>query len=292
MSLKFMVLPPSLIAIARPPRSCVIDASLALSQYGVPLIQRLGEVMELWMGRELWHILENSAFYLQKPEVITPRGVIPERTLLQEHHAVEETLLSLKEWEKLRVERDLAGLNLFWLGDTPGESLLPKYRNLDIFWHWEAIANALDSKLNSLQTTDYHLPIVFRDTAALAATLKSAFILTYQSPADFDQNVPPEICKVLESWGIPCQFVTSENAIVTLERDYLHQLLVDTDTAKFLWAGVHLAIVHLIFPVTFEVQKQPQPPQANPLSPTEESAENAPSYQNSWISAKGFWYLI
>jgi hypothetical protein len=247
--------------------------------------------MELWMVRELRHILENSAFYLQQPEVITPRGLTPEKTPEQQRHALEETLWSLKEWEKFRLQRDMAGLNLFWLGDTPEESLLPKHRNLDIFWHWEAIANTLNDQLNLLQTTDYLLPLAFRDTAALAASLESAFILTHQPHADFERNLPPEICQTLESWGISCQFLTSENSVVALERDYLHQLLIDTDTAKFLWAGAHLAVVHLIFPLRAEIHQQSQQLLTNRLSPNE-SVHAPESYDNSWINTKGFWYLI
>lgn len=287
-----MVLPPNLIAIARPPRTCVIDPTLALSRYGVPLIKQLGSVMELWLVRELRHIFENSAFYLQQPEVITPRGVTPEKTPEQQRHALEETLWSLKEWEKFRIERDLAGLNLFWLGDTPEESLLPKHRTLDTFWHWEAIAKALNNKLDLPPTTDYLLPLAFRDTAALTASLESAFILTHQLSADSDQDLPPEICHTLESWGIPCQLLTSQNSIVSLERDYLHQLLIDTDTAKFLWAGVHLAVVHLIFPVMLEGYTQSNRSQATRLSPDEESTNYSQPYNNSWLKAQGFWYLI
>jgi hypothetical protein len=36
--------------------ACVLDPALILSPYG-PELRRLGEVVELWVGRELWHML-------------------------------------------------------------------------------------------------------------------------------------------------------------------------------------------------------------------------------------------
>jgi hypothetical protein len=276
----------------RQPWTCIIDPALALSRYGVPLVKQLGEVMELWVVRELWHILDNCAFYLQQPGLIAPRGNSCERTPQQERNALEETLRSLLEWERFRGETDLAGLNFFWLGDSPSESFVPKSRNLDIFWRWEAIANSLDSQLDRWQTVDYILPLAFRDTAALAVSLGSAFILTHQLPADFEQNLAPEICNALENWGIPCQLLTPDDSIVAMERDYLRQLLIHTDAAKFLWAGVRLAMLHLIVPIAPDLQKFPEQSQTNSPSVAAEPTDDPKPHNFSWIGARGFWYLI
>ncbi|MBD0337204.1 MAG: hypothetical protein ICV62_17080, partial [Cyanobacteria bacterium Co-bin13] len=48
--------------------ACVLDPALALSDYGLPLAKQLGELMELWIVREFWHLLDNTQFYLQQPE--------------------------------------------------------------------------------------------------------------------------------------------------------------------------------------------------------------------------------
>lgn len=128
-------------------RSCVIDLVLALSEYGIPMIQQLGKRLELWVVRELWNILDNPTLYLNQPELITPRGLAPKRTPDQDRHALETTLLSLEAWATFRLETDLSGLQLFWLGDSPKESLLPSHRNLELFYRWEAIATALDHQL-------------------------------------------------------------------------------------------------------------------------------------------------
>ncbi|MDF5708726.1 MAG: hypothetical protein PUP90_13955 [Nostoc sp. S4] len=188
------------------------------------------------------------------------------------------------------METDLAGLNLFWLGDSLRESFLPKNRNLEIFWQWEALTKSLDSQLDESETIDYILPLAFRDTIALAASLGSAFILTYQQKADFDKNLPPEICKSLQFWGISCQVLTPRDDL-SVERDYLHQLLASTDTIKFLWAGLHLIVLHLLVPESPKADMLSQMPFA--LSPLAQAPEdNAKLHNNSWIGARGFWYSV
>ncbi len=274
------------------PQICIIDPALALSAHGVPLIQQLGEVMELWVVRELWHILDNSNFYLHHPELITPRGIGPSRTPKQERIALEETLWSLKRWEQFRMETDLAGLNLFWLGDSLRESLLPKNRNLEIFWQWEALTKSLDSQLDKSETIDYVLPLAFRDTIALAASLGSAFILTYQQKADFEKNLPPEICKALQFWGISCQALTSRDSLVSRERDYLRQLLISTGTTKFLWAGLHLTVLHLFVPKSLKTDMLTRNLPLSPSSLDEDRVGNPKLQNKSWIGARGFWYLV
>jgi hypothetical protein len=43
--------------------SCVLDPSLFFSHYGLLLVQSLGEALDLWVARELWHMLDNLDFY-------------------------------------------------------------------------------------------------------------------------------------------------------------------------------------------------------------------------------------
>jgi len=272
--------------------TCVIDPALALSQYGVSLIKQLGGVMELWVVREFWHILNNSAFYLQQPELITPKVIGSERIPAQERTVLEKTFWALKEWEKFRMETDLAGLNLFWLGDSPRESLLPKRRSIEIFWRWESLASLLDNQLNQSQTADYILPMAFRDTIALAACLESAFILTYQLPTDSDKNSSPEICKALENWGVPCQVLAPQDSIVAMERDYLRQLFIHTGIGKLLWAGVRLTVLHILVPTIPKVHMLPEQLQTDSLPLMKNSIDDPKSHKNPWVEARGFWYLI
>jgi hypothetical protein len=273
---------------------CVIDPALAMSQYGVPLITQLSRVMELWVVRELWHILDNSDLYLQRPELITPKGSPLVKTPEQERKALEETFWALKAWQQFRTGTDLAGLKLFWLGDKPQESFLPQDVDLEIFGRWELLANLLDAQTNQPQSKDYILPLAFRDTMALTISLGSAFILTYQPPSeDSEQNCPPEICRALETWGIPCQYLTAQDSMVAIERDFLHHLLIRTDTAKVLWAGVRLAVLHLLVPVVPNLHKQTEHLQTSSFTLLQNPSEDLlKSFSSPWAGAKGVWYLI
>jgi hypothetical protein len=186
---------------------CVIDLALALSPSGLLVYKNLGEVIELWVVRELWYILDNINFYLQRPELVVPKINASEKTPSEKRTSLEETLWSLKEWERVRSRRDLSRLNLFWLGDNLRESLLPKDREPEIFSYWEFLAGSLDNQIDKIPTNDV-LTLAFRDAVALLASLGSAFILTYQLASDYENNRPPDICKALESWNIPCQYLT------------------------------------------------------------------------------------
>lgn len=272
--------------------SCTIDPALVLSPYGILLVRQLGEAMELWVARELWHILNNPDSYLQQPELLIPTSITSVSKTDEESAALEEKLRSLLEWKQVRKETDLTRLNLFWLGDSLRESFIPQGKNLDIFWHWESFASSLDERLDQLPPVNSVLSLAVRDTVALAASLESAFILTYQNSQDFANNLPPDICKALENWGVPCQILSPQDSIVAIKRNYLHQLLISVDVAKFLWAGLHLAVLHLVVPSTSAMGMSLNASQAMPSSPMENSVINLELKQNLWTGAYGFWYQL
>lgn len=271
---------------------CVIDPALALSQYGITLIKRLGKEMELWIGRELWHILENSTLYMQQPELIAPRVSNATMSLQQERKALEETRWALREWEKFRLETDLAGLNIFWIGDSRKESFLPRNQSLEILDRSELIANLLDPQLSRSNIKDYILPLAFRDSIALVLSLESAFILTCQPTTKSDTNTPPEICRILEDWGTTCQLLTSHDPIVEIESDNLRRSLLRASTAKVIWSGVHLAILHLLVPNGLDFQKTPGQPEATSFLRFNQLADASQPHTSLLSGAKVFWYLL
>ncbi len=272
--------------------SCAIDPALFLSPYGVLLVRQLGRAIELWVARELWHMLNNPDSYLQQPELLIPRSITSERKTDEQSVALEENLRSLREWKQVRRETDLTRLNLFWLGDSLRESFIPKGKNLDIFWRWESLASSLDERLDQFPSANSVLNLAVRDTVALAASLESAFILTYQNSQDFANNLPPDICKALENWGVSCQILSPQDSIVAIKRNYLHQLLISVGVAKLLWAGLHLAVLHLVVPGTSAMGMSLNASQAMPSSPMENSVINLELKQNLWTGAYGFWYQL
>lgn len=271
--------------------ACVLDPSLFLSHYGLLLVQSLGETLELWVARELWHILDNPDFYLQQPESIFPHAMLeqsPETQAIPHQQVIQ----MLKNWESVRAETHPASLNLFWIGDRPGESFCPNGTDPQLMERWEALACSLDRQLSQQSMTSDMLAAAVRDTAALAVALGSAFILTYQPTDDHERiNPSPEICLVLEQWGIPCQQIDPLDAIAVMERENLLQLMISTGLSKFLWAGLHLVVLHLVVPSAFtSYRKALHPWKIHAFS--EESDPASPCFANVWEGAQGFWYRL
>ncbi len=248
-------------------RTCIIDPTLALSRYGIPLVKQLGELMEIWLAREFWHILDNTHFYLEHPEYLFLQGAIPTTTTYIHQSIRQEIIQALQEWEQRRKETALLDLNIFRVGDKPEESHLPERMGSQMIGSYENLAHSLENRMEKHLDTNETLISAFRDTVALAVTLDSSFILTCQLPKEREENLPPRICIALEQWGIPCKAIFLKNEIVTLERHYWHQIFVQAGMSKFLWAdNLHLVVLHLLAPVN--------------------------SKSDIWKSIQGFWYQL
>jgi hypothetical protein len=235
--------------------------------------------------------LDNTYFYWQQPEfAFQEREKVESATATQQRLSY-QVISALREWERLPAETDLGSLNLFWIGDGIGESFLPKETDTRIVGRWELLARSLENQQNGQQDASEPLTSAFRDAAALAASLGSTFILTYRSPEDVVQNLPPAICTAWESWGIACQEIEKTDAIASLERDHLRQLLIQAGLAKFIWMGLHLCVLHLVVPNATAIS--PPSDWTEEFSLAEwESWQELPETANFWELARGFWYGI
>jgi hypothetical protein len=274
--------------------SCVLDPSLFLSQYGLALVQMLGDVLELWITRELWHILDNPSFYLTQPNLVAPQAPVSQAKLKSASDLLsvvqQQRIQVFRGWERFRAETPASHLNLFWVGDRPSESFLPDGTNAHLMEHWEMLARALEERSVHPVVSHDVLASALRDTAALAAVLGSAFILTCQQ---FEEaNEPPEICQILEQWEVPCRQIDPHDAIAELERENLHQLIISTGFSKFLWAGLHLVVLHLVVPSAFTFQSNTRQLWATHSVSQESDLESLPSITNMWEGAQGFWYCL
>lgn len=261
--------------------SCVLDPAIALSHHGVIIAENLSKQIELWIVQELWNIVNEAEFYSERTELITPNAVATEKQAV-----VAEIIWSLKEWQKTKQETDLAKLGMYWLGDNLQESLLPKNKPVEFFKQWEVLASTLDRRVRQTQSENNNiLSLAFRDTLSLTASLKSAFVLTYQSSTN-SRDSPPAICQALSNWGIPCQVINKRNPIVAMERHYIRQLIVGAGLGKLLLAGVNLVAFHLVIPAVST--------SANLLSytslPTSEQQVDRESY--FWNNVRGVWYYL
>lgn len=287
--------PISSISLSQRRWACVLDPSLFLSRYGLLLVQSLGEILELWVARELWHILDNPDYYFTQPEFVLPQTGLAQS--LEHQLITQQTKIRvLKQWELVRTKTPPTNLNLFWFGDKPGESFLPDGTDPRLIKAWEELARSLETRSQPQPVLNTMLIPAFRDTAALAAVLGSAFILTYQpldnSLENGNRSRPPDICLVLEQWGIACQQIDPLDAIVAIERENLLQLIISTGLSKFLWAGLHLVVLHLVVLSAFTSYHNTQHPWIEYSSDEASDSEISPSTTDVWEEAQGFWYYL
>jgi hypothetical protein len=268
--------------------ACVLDPMLALSEYGLPLVKQLGEIMELWVVREFWNMIDSSPFYQQQPDFLL-RDLEPDYPPEQSTLYSQQVLRSLQEWDRLRTMTHRSSWNVHFLADVIGESCLPAGIETDLIWRWEALAQNLDHHLKPKQENSLNLAV--RDLAALAAA-RPACILTFRLPEDRVSNLPPRICTTLEAWGVRCQEIQTDDAIATIERDYLRQLIVHTGLSKLLWAGIHLAILHLMVPNAATISGNNDWSEGLSFTELEELPTAMSMDTNLWQGAQGFWYAI
>ncbi len=252
--------------------SCVLDPAIALSHNGVLIAENISKEIDLWVVQELWNIVNDANFYSSRTELIIPS------TIAFKEAASAEVVWSLKEWSKAKQEKDLSKLGMYWLGDNLQESLLPKDKPIELYQQWEASASALDRRNEVNQNNDSEiLNLAFRDTIALAASLKSAFVLTYQPSTD--SNSSPAICKALENWGISSQIINQRNPIVAMERQYIRQLIVRAGLSKLLLVGVNLVAFHLAIPGVVS-------------SAYRDISQDLDRESYFWNNVKGVWYYL
>jgi hypothetical protein len=273
----------------------VLDPTLALSDYGLPLVKQLGGLMELWVVREFWHLLDNTQMYLQQPERLLSQPY-PEVLPAQHRYLSQQVIRNLREWENLRVNSDRSTWNIHFLADVIGESYVPPGTDANLIWRWESLAQGLDEHLDPRSARSETLTLAFRDLAALAAA-RPACILTHRSTAAAQHNHPPAICETLGRWKIHCREVSARDAIATAERNYFCHLLVHAGLSKLLWSGLNLAVLHLMVPAAATIS--PVSPWDNDLAFSDLHAElddaielSAQETINLWDGAQGFWYAI
>jgi hypothetical protein len=280
------------IKFHRPHRTCILDPMLALSCYGVPLVTQLGTVMDLWVGKEFWHILENTRFYSQHPESLLLNRAMPDHTEYIASFSAQEIRKSLQEWAKLRQGMDLDGTKLFWLGDRLNESSLPQGLQSNTIQKYEILASSLENQIPRSSQTSEILTSLFSDTVALSASLSSSFILTRQYKINDNDSLLPEICLELESFGIPCQTVDIADKMMVIEQDYLRKLFVQVGLSKFLWAGLKFSILHLLVPSIAQSGRLIEQNIASQIVSDSEVDDFSKSNANLWVGSKCFLYQL
>jgi hypothetical protein len=282
-----MLAPDLTIQVTSRPCSCVLDPALALSRYGVPLSCGLGRVMEVWMVPEFFHILDNTFFYLDRPELLMPIA----RTGQPADPGA--TTRVLRQWERLRGETDLVRQSLKWVGDALRDSSLPDGADIDLPWRWEQLAQAFDHRIASEGQPNPPFYAATRDAAALSVALPAAGILTFRcalTRGNGSDDGPPAICELLDHFGLPCCRVLPLDEIASLEREVYRHLVVRAGLAKYLWSGLDLVVLHLVAPEASQFIARRQTESGIEEVVISESTASSPS--DPWENAHGWWYPI
>jgi hypothetical protein len=243
-------LPPLDVSLSSRKISCVLDGELALSRQGLLFAVRLAHEANVWLFRALWQALDNSYAYRVQ------LGSTP----MRQYSALglSPCLLTLQQWESARLETDLAGLQLFFVGDARHESLLPKDVGKDLVERFEGLAAELDG-LHRWEGGDEAVydPVYecHRDTAALATALirhrPIVFSLCAQSGESDGAVTEPAICGFLRRCGIDCRGVGADGEVAAVRR-YLQPIFARSGVTELLWDlakyGGHLAVLHIIAP--------------------------------------------
>jgi hypothetical protein len=280
-----MLFPDLSLTLSQRRRPCVLDPGLALCQFGLPLIRRLGDLMELWMPREFWHILDNSQFFLEHPESLFQSADDEARPPLQWKRLRGEIVLAIEAWERTRLESHLSGLRVFWIGDGLSESLIPPSAEANLLARYESLAHALDRQLINTGP----MACAARDSAALAAALGTAFVLTSRTAEDVEAELPPLICRTLAA-SVRYEPVTRTDPLAAAEREYLRHLLVYSGSAHLLWSGLNLAVLHFVVPSAPTLYLTPTPILTD--DPSTELPIATDYGGNLWDGARAFWYPL
>jgi hypothetical protein len=150
----------------------------------------------------------------------------------------------------------------------------------------EAASRALDLCLPKAIEATGPLIAAMRDTAALCAVLRAACVLGLGV-----QGEPPLICRHLQQWGLVCERLPPENALVGIEHAGFVQLLVEAGLAPLVWGGLRLAIVHLHVPHVGRLEVAPGlETDDEPALLRDEEEASLPS--RPWEGAQCFWYDV
>jgi hypothetical protein len=257
------------------PRVCVLDPSLALSPCGIQLVQRLGQVLELWIAREFWSFTQQVDLWGSLQDTAESR---PPEAMQAEGLA----------WQMLQDHLSPADLPLYWYGDRLWESHLPTLHPPQALSHWELLAESLETRL---PRASWDTPLL-RDTLALAAIFPHRFVLTYQSQPD----LPPRLCSVMEQAQLPCHQLSGADPLAQLQRQLLQNDLIEAGLETLQWGYGPLAMLKLslgdagAIPTLFTKRNAP-PSGISPSASEQISIENTP-LTDPWQRLQGFWQSL
>ncbi len=288
-------MPDLTVSVSQRRWSCVLDPALALATpFGAALVRRLATLMDVWMVRSFWQVLDSSEYFQSNPRAL---GIDQDPDVVR---------AQLQAWERIRARTDLAGLRFFWIGDNHSESRLPEVAEADWVPRYERLCQSLERRRPTRMRL-VHPALDERsgaaiEIAAIAGLLHPVVVIT---PWPRAESGMPRLCRELSVLGLECRAVALDGDVplATIERDYLNHLLVHAGATPWFCAGLRLAALHILAPDAASAvpgamedsgDTEAQLPAEVSGALGETIIEIAPSTgaEDLWSGAQVFWYPL
>jgi hypothetical protein len=245
--------------------ACVLDPTLVLGHaQGPTLALRLTRVLEPWLTRSFWHVIDASDL------LCAPA--------LRESIAQPPNEAALAAWIALRDGMDASAWLLRWIGDNPAESQVRDSSDPQVIERYELLAEALGRRGRRAGATPRRWsgvdPVAnAMDALALSATLDGALILG-EMPAT---GAPWPVQALAQAGLEACALAPMPaDTVFAAERQLLRSLLAGAGLAALLARLPRLAVIHV---VTGE-------------EATHGHAAGDPGPADPWVGARAWWYEL
>jgi hypothetical protein len=263
------------LKVSQRKQACVLDPALLLAHaYGPALALQLTQVLEPWLTRSFWQVIDASELLQQHhcgggAADLAPTGVQPDAA-------------ALTAWITLRDSTDASSWPLRWVGDNLAQSQIGDDTKSDVVERYEHLAYTLTERAASDRAEcdrwSQGMDPMFSgmDTIALSATLGGALVLSVvSSPQEGDPW--PVQAMALARLNVRRLDPMPMDTLFAVERKWVRDALVSAGAAPLSECLPRLAVVHAMVDAGM-------PPRAqNSLDVT------AP---DPWASAQGWWYLL
>ncbi|KVN70894.1 hypothetical protein WM03_21050 [Burkholderia ubonensis] len=277
-----------LVSVRSRKLACVLDPALVLgSRVGLAFALRLSRVLEPWLTRSFWQVIDASELLLPGLAAGAPNDDIDAPWPLAD---------VLQAWIALRDATDASAWPLRWIGDNLAESQLDGAAAPGIVMHYEALAEALAARLrldedpvSGIWPSRWRPREASVDALALSAALDGALVLT----ASVAQREPWPV-QALARLGRPARLLDSLPAersasLFAAERALLLDALAAAGLASLAQELPPLVALHVnVVPAMVAAAAPHVPPRA------EEGL--APSHRidaaNPWDDVRAWWYYL
>jgi hypothetical protein len=221
---------------------CVLDPTLILAHaQGPEFAMRLTQVLEPWLTRSFWQIIDSS-------ELLTRSALLPSAQGTDSRHVLTDSH-ALTAWIALRDRTDAGSWPLRWVGDNLPESQLGEDEALDVIERYESLARALEDR------TEGRLPhcspwckgispiTAAMDAVVLSATMGGALIL-----CTLVDGGEPWTVQALALAGVEAQRLQPErdDSLFHTEHEWVRDRLVTAGLAVLAQQLPSLAAMHVL----------------------------------------------